>query len=275
MGNFGKDTAEYMKSRGVVDTTTLTPGYGSGTALGLKDIRSRLGNWTGWMILVAGIFILIILACISVLFYYIRSEDDAKTFYDNHKHMIDSTSSIIIVVSALIIIGFTAYLIRQWKNLDKEDAVLTDMARLGLEKLEKKEIHNGLTDLIANRADLTPFQRAQLRENIGNTVMINNADLYKNYLADPNNAQRIREQFAAQAREQGANARQQQILADSRLGELQGQINRLSATNKQLQADNERLESTLSQNNDFDDMLSGAKQGVGSYEAPPVRLGGN
>lgn len=224
MSNFSADTAEYMSSRGVGDTSTLKPGYGSGTALGLKDIRSRLGNRTGWMILVAGIFILIILACISVLFYYIRSEDDAETFYDNHTHMINSTSSIIIAVSAIIIIGFGFYLGYQWKNLDKEDAVLTDMARLGLEPLERKEIHNGLTDLIANRADLSEFQRAQLRENIGNTISVNNTDLYRNYLASPENTQRLREQFVAQAEEQGNSYKQSLAIAQEKINNLQAQV---------------------------------------------------
>jgi len=195
MSNFSNDTARYMTSRGVGDTSTLKPGYGDGEALGLKDIRARLGNRTGWMILIVAIFLLVILACIVVLFSYIRSEDDAETFYDNHKLMINITSSIIIAVSAIIIIGFGFYLGYQWKNLDKEDAVLTDMARLGLEPLEREEIHNGLTDLIANRAGLSEFQRAQLRENIGNTVSVNNAPMYQNYLANPENAQRIREKF--------------------------------------------------------------------------------
>ena len=241
MSNFSNDTAEYMKSRGTKDASKLEPDYGSGEALGLKDIRSRLGNWTGWMILVASIFLLVILACIGVLFSYIRSEDDAKTFYDKHTHMINTTSSIIIAVSGIFFITFGFYLGYQWKNLDKEDAVLTDMARLGLEPLERKEIHNGLTDLIANRAGLSDFQRAQLRENIGNTVSISNSNLYQNYLANPTNAQRLRDQFEAQARVTGANARQQQNIADSRMGELNARIDELTRVNKESQEKNDQL----------------------------------
>jgi len=224
MSDFGPETDEYMSSRGVGDTSTLKPGYGGGEALGLKDIRSRLGNRTGWMILVAAIFLLVILACIGVLFSYIRSEDDAKTFYDKHTHMINSTSSIIIAVSGIFFITFGIYLGYQWKNLDKEDSVLTDMARLGLEPLERKEIHNGLTDLIANRAGLSDFQRAQLRENIGNTVSVDNSNLYQNYLAAPENTQRIREQFAKQATEQGNSYKASQNIADEKINNLREQL---------------------------------------------------
>ena len=64
----------------------------------------------------------------------------------------------------------------------QEDAALTDIGRIGLEPLSEKEVHNSLTDLVANRVNLSPYQRYQLRQNIGQGFSISNVPYIKKQL---------------------------------------------------------------------------------------------
>ena len=183
-------TSNYMKGYKRDDSyelSNLKKGnrYGSeGNFLGLTDLRTRLGYYTIIFLIFITIVFAVITGCSAALYGKIVHDDKGKEFKDNNKHWVEVTSWTTISLSGLFLILVVAYIFSNYTRFMKEDAALTDIGRIGLEPLEENEVHNSLTDLVANRANLNDYQRAQLRYNIGQGFKINNTQVYGNKLLD-------------------------------------------------------------------------------------------
>lgn len=170
------DAKEYMKDRDFKDedygkAATGTDRYD----LGLTDLRTRLGYYTIIILILGFIAFFIITGCVSTLLGAILHDETGKEFKNKNKHMVESTTGVALGISILFFFIFLSYWLYNRKKFMREDAALTDIGRIGLEPLSEKEVHNSLTDLVANRVNLSPYQRYQLRQNIGQGFSISNS----------------------------------------------------------------------------------------------------
>lgn len=194
---------EYVPGSNSINKRDINPNddkFKKESDLGNVNLMQTSGNtiYITWWIAIA-LSILTLLGLI-IIFSFIWNEE---WYYDKNgnnsvgaKNWISSFTGVAItslIIILAIVIMFVIMKQKYTNQLTREDAIFTNLARIGLEPLEDKQFKDALTDTIGVRANLNGRQKYLLRANLERGMQLNNSGFYSRILkiVDPDKSKEL------------------------------------------------------------------------------------